>query len=63
MAVKIPLPGMSLRELAKLRVGDIVESQWPAVEEVPLHAAGVILSWCEFAVVREAISARLTRLG
>jgi len=63
MVVKIPLPGMSLRDLSRLQVGDVVESQWLAVEEVPLFAAGVTLSWCEFAVVREAMAARLTRLG
>jgi flagellar motor switch protein FliM len=63
LVVKIPLPAMTLRDLAALKSGDIVHSLWPASEEVPLFASGVTLSWCEFAVMGDTIAARLTRLG
>ena len=63
MKVKIPLPGISLRELTTLRVGEVIVSEWPASEEVPLYASNVALSWGEFEVVDGAIAVRLTRLG
>ncbi len=62
VSVRIPLPGVSLRGLAALRVGTVIASAWPVSEEVPLYAAGVALSWCEFDVVDGAIAVRLTRL-
>ncbi len=63
MKVKIPLPGISLRELTSLRVGEVILSEWPASEEVPLYASNAALSWGEFEVVDGAIAVRLTRLG
>jgi flagellar motor switch/type III secretory pathway protein FliN len=63
MKVKIPLPGISLRELTVLHVGEVIVSEWPASEEVPLYASNVALSWGEFEVVDGAIAVRLTRLG
>ncbi len=63
MTVKIPLPGISLRGLAALGVGEVIVSGWAATEEVPLFASNVALSWGEFEVVDGAIAVRLTRLG
>jgi len=63
MTVKIPLPGISLRELGALAVGELIASEWPATEEVPLYASNVALSWGEFEVVDGSIAIRLTRLG
>ena len=63
VAVRIPLRRMTLRGVQSLAVGTVIESEWPAAEEVPLHAADVLLSWCEFAVMDGVMAARLTRLG
>jgi len=63
MTVKIPLPGISLRQLSALGVGEVIASEWPASEEVPLYASNVALSWGEFELVNGAIAIRLTRLG
>ena len=63
MTVKIPLPGISLRQLGALAVGEVIVSDWPASEEVPLYASNVALSWGEFEVVEGSIAVRLTRLG
>lgn len=63
MKVKIPLPGISLRELTTLHVGEVIVSEWPASEEVPLYASNIALSWGEFEVVDGVIAVRLTRLG
>ncbi|MDE1161707.1 MAG: FliM/FliN family flagellar motor C-terminal domain-containing protein [Acidobacteriaceae bacterium] len=63
MAVRIPLERITLREVRKLAAGCVLTSEWPAAEEVPLFAADVALSWCEFAVIDGVMAARLTRLG
>lgn len=63
VAVRIPLRSMTLRAVRELAPGAVLESEWPAAEEVPLYAAGVVLSWCEFADVNGTMAARLTRLG
>ena len=63
LTVKIPLPGISLRQLGALAVGEVIVSDWPASEEVPLYASNVALSWGEFEVVEGSIAVRLTRLG
>ena len=63
MTVKIPLPGISLRGLTTLSVGNLIVSSWAASEEVPLYASNVALSWGEFEVVDGMIAIRLTRLG
>lgn len=63
MTVRIPLRSLTLREVRELKADAVVSSDWPAAEEVPLYAADVALSWCEFAVVDGVMAARLTRLG
>lgn len=63
MRVRIALPAMRLADVQRLEVGAVVMSPCPAAQEVPLLAAGVALSWCEFAVVDGMMAARLTRLS
>lgn len=63
LAVRIPVGRLTLAELRSLEPGTIIESPWPIAEEVPLYAANVALSWCEFAVAEGVMAARLTRLG
>jgi flagellar motor switch/type III secretory pathway protein FliN len=63
LAVRVPMKRMKLAQVRALQVGSVVESTWPVSEEVPLHAANVALSWCEFAVVDGEMAARVTRLG
>lgn len=61
--VKIALPPMRLVDVQRLSPGSMIVSTCSAVQEVPLFAAGVALSWCEFAVADGMMAARLTRLG
>jgi flagellar motor switch protein FliM len=63
LAVRVPLVRLTLRDVRGLQPGAVLMSEWPAAEEVPLYAADVVLSWCEFAVVDGIMAARLTRLG
>lgn len=63
LQVRIVLPPLRLEAVQQLKVGAVIETDCPASQEVPLFAAGVALSWCEFAVVDGMMAARLTRLG
>ncbi len=63
LAVRIPLPALRLREVQELQLGALLLSTWPATEEVPLLAAGVALSWCEFEGAEQTMAVRVTRLG
>lgn len=63
LAVRIPLPALRLREVQALKVGTTIQSDWAATEEVPLFAAGIALSWCEFEGAEQTMAVRLTRLG
>ena len=63
LAVRVPLRKLKLRDVRDLQAGAVINSEWPAAEEVPLYATDVVLSWCEFAVVDGVMAARLTRLG
>lgn len=63
LAVRVPAGRMTLAQVRALQVGSVVETAWAVSEEVPLHAANVALSWCEFAVVDGQMAARLTRIG
>lgn len=63
LAVSVPLSGFKVSDLLGLRCGQTVESAWPAMEEVPLKAGALHLSWGEFDVVDEHIALRLTRLA
>lgn len=61
MHVQIPMPRMRVREVLALRPGLLLLSKWAEIHDVPLGAAGVQLSWCEFASVDDHIGVRLTR--
>jgi len=63
LVVRVPLPGISLRRIRKLQVGDVLLSEAIASDEVALFAADVALSFGEFEVVDGTIGIRLTRLG
>ena len=60
---RIPLRGVRLRDIHTLSEGALVESQWRTSDEVPLFAAGVVLSWCEFEGADQTMAVRLTRLA
>ncbi len=61
--VMIPIPRFQVRNLAELRPGHIIESQWNAGEDLPLTAGEAILAWTEFEIVSTKLAVRLTRLA
>jgi flagellar motor switch protein FliN/FliY len=62
LSAGIPLPGFRVRNLLRLKVGQVVTSAWPSSGDVPLKVGQVHLSWSEFEVVEERMAIRLTRL-
>ena len=63
LAAGIPLRRFKVRDLLALVSGQVVESAWPATEDVPLKVGEVQLSWSEFEVVEQRMALRLTRLA
>jgi hypothetical protein len=59
----IPLPRFKVRDLLRLEVGQVVESESPDSEDVPLKVGQIQLGWSEFEVVEQRLSVRLTRLA
>ena len=63
LRARIPLRRFTVRGLVELKAGQVVESAWPAMDDVPLKVGAVHLSWCEFEVVDQQIAVRLTQLA
>jgi flagellar motor switch protein FliM len=59
----IPLSGFKIGDLLRLQPGEIVESEWPHTEDIPLKAGRVQVAWSEFEVVDQRLLVRLTRLA
>ena len=58
----VSLPRFKVRDLLRLEVGQVVESESPDSEDVPLKVGQVQLGWSEFEVVEQQLAVRLTRL-
>ena len=59
----IPLPNFRVKDLVGLKAGQLVGSNWPSTDDVPLKIGSVQLSWSEFEVVEQQMAIRLTRLA
>ncbi len=63
LIARTSLSKFKVRDLLRLEAGQVIESLWPVVEDVPLVVGQVKLGWCEFEVVDKQIGVRLTRLA
>ena len=63
LSAGVPLQGFKVGDLLKLRKGCIVASEWHSSIDVPLRIQNVEAAWCEFEVVEQKISVRITRLA
>lgn len=63
MEVGVPVRDFRVRHLLALKPGQIIESQWSHVEDVPIGAGNVQLAWSEFEVLDSQMAVRLTRLA
>ncbi|MFP5235598.1 MAG: FliM/FliN family flagellar motor C-terminal domain-containing protein [Acidobacteriota bacterium] len=61
--VGVPVREFRVRHLLALVPGQVIESQWSHVEDVPLGAGKVQLAWSEFEVLDAKMAVRLTRLA
>ena len=63
MEVGVPVRDFRVRHLLALKLGQVIESQWSHVEDVPIGAGNVQLAWSEFEVLDLQMAVRLTRLA
>ena len=63
IAIHIPLLRLTLRELVRLRPGDVLRSEWPVADDLPVRAGDALLSWAEFENVDGRMAVRLTQLS
>ena len=63
MDVAIPVREFRVRNLLALDQGQIIETQWPHGEDMPLASGDVQLAWSEFEVVDLQLAVRITRLA
>ena len=59
----IPLSGFKIGDLLRLEPGQILGSQWPHTEDIPVKVGRVQVAWSEFEVVEQNLMIRLTRLA
>jgi flagellar motor switch/type III secretory pathway protein FliN len=62
LSVELPVPGFTVRDLLRLSVGSVVETQWKSGQDVPLHANSRQIGWIEFEAVGESLAVRLSAL-
>ncbi len=63
LEIRVPLASFRLRDLLTLSSGVVLETKWPASEDLPLESTGVQLAWAEFEVVDQRLAARVTRIA
>ena len=57
------VPGFKVRDLLRLRPGQIIQTSCESTDNVPVLLSSVQLGWCEFEVVDQRLALRLTRLA
>lgn len=63
LTVELTVPGFRVRDLIQLQKQMVIDTHWPAGNDVPLHMNGELLAWCEFEVIESRLAVRLTELG
>lgn len=62
LTLDVTAPHFTVGDLLHLRVGSIVETQWPYVSDVPLSVNGRRVGWAKFEVMGDHLAARITEL-
>ncbi|HZY61067.1 MAG TPA: FliM/FliN family flagellar motor C-terminal domain-containing protein [Edaphobacter sp.] len=60
--LRVPLPSFRVQHLLSLEKGQVIESDWPHSEDLPLWSGDVHLVWTEFEVIDQKLAVRVTRL-
>lgn len=61
VTVQIAMPGFRVSDLQNLSAGQVLTSESPAAEHVPLSAGGALIAWAEFDSVDGIMAVRITR--
>jgi flagellar motor switch/type III secretory pathway protein FliN len=60
LSVGLPVLGFTVRDLLRLSVGSVIETQWKNGHDVPLNTNQRQIGWIEFEAVGESLAVRLT---
>lgn len=63
LAVDLPVPRFTVRDLLRLAKGSIVETGYHQSSDLPLRVNGQLVGWTEFEVAGERLAVRLTDLS
>lgn len=63
LSVELPLPGVTVSDLLRLRRQSVIRSQWHVGADVPLRLNGELIAYGEFEVVENRLAVRITELA
>jgi flagellar motor switch/type III secretory pathway protein FliN len=63
LSVDLPLPGFTIADLLRLKVGSVMKTSWRVVRDVPLRVNDTLIGWSEFEAVGNRLAVRLTELA
>lgn len=63
LEIRLPIQRMRVRDIFLLSKGEILETAWPADEDLPGSCAGIHILWTEFEVIEKRLAVRVTRLS
>jgi flagellar motor switch/type III secretory pathway protein FliN len=62
VSIEVPVRGFTVTNFLTLGPGSVVSSQHPTSANLPLRINGQLVSWCEFEVLGNRLSVRLTEI-
>ena len=63
VSIEVPVPGFRLQDLLALRSTSVVSSDRAITANLPFRVNGELIAWCEFEVLANRLSVRLTELA
>ena len=62
ISISLPIPRFRVRDLLALDAGQIISTDWPNGDDLPLSVDQVQLAWVEMESVEQEMAVRITRL-
>jgi len=63
LSVDLPLPGFTIADLLRLKVGSVMKTSWRVGRDVPLRVNDTLIGWSECEAVGNRLAVRLTELA
>ncbi|HVZ59630.1 MAG TPA: FliM/FliN family flagellar motor C-terminal domain-containing protein [Terriglobales bacterium] len=63
LTLEVPVVGFTIGDLLRLAKGSIVQTAFREASDIPLHANGALIGWCQFEVAGERLAGRITELA